>query len=398
MSPRSKPQPGSRARRREEQRKKRRRVSTMVMSGLLALAVVVALVVVVTRGGDDGGPPAAPQRTQRTVLFQVQGTNGTTIVSALLVHDSDTDQGAAVLIPSQLLAQVPGVGSMPFGRALQTASLTGSSNAIADLLGIVVDGGWSLDQATFGKLVDGVGGVSVDVDREVLRGRTVVLAAGQQRLGGAQAYAYATFLARDEQEQARQARVQSVLDALVLSLPADVGKTLAGLGEGSKLTLPAPRLAEVLKGMKADDAKGNLQYRVLPVILVNSTTDQVLFRVDAPAVRGLVDEVLAASVPEGVRASGNRVLVLNGVGTPGLGAVVREKLVPAGFVFVGSRNAPSFEYVKTEVLIPEATADAVALGARVARALGVPESSVMTSRSIGTIADVIVIVGKDFKP
>jgi len=330
------------------------------------------------------------------VLFQVQGESGAAVASALLVHDSATSQGAAILIPPQVLAQVPGIGSMAFGKALQTASITGSSNALADLLGITVDGGWVLDVPTFHKVVDGVGGISVDVDREVLQGRARVLSSGQQRLAGAQALTYATFLAADEQEQARQARLQAVLDALVLGLPDDLTSTLAGLGTGSELTLPAPRLAEVLSGMKADDAKGNLQYRVLPVISVSSNADQVVFRVDAPAVRGLVDEVLAASVPEGARATGNRVLVLNGVGTPGLGAVVREKLVPAGFVFVGSRNAPRFDYQLTEVLIKEATPDAVALGAKVASALGVPESSVMTSNQIGTIADVVVIVGRDF--
>ncbi len=98
-----------------------------------------------------------------------------------------------------------------------------------------------------------------------------------------------------------------------------------------------------------------------------------------------------------MREGGKRVLVLNGVGTPGLGEAVRAKLAPAGFVFVGSRNAPEFGYATTQVLVPEATQEAQALGERVAEALGVPPTSVGT-QEFGTVADVVVLVGADFAP
>lgn len=397
MSPRSKPQPGSRAKRRAEQRRKRRKVATAVVSALMLVAAVTGIVLVV-RSGDDGAAPSEPKRTQQTVLFQIKGPNGTAVGSTLLVHDPATSQGAGILVPPQVVTQVPGVGSMTFGKALQVAGTTGSANALADLLGIVVDGSWVVDGVSFQKLVDGIGGVSVDVDREVVRGQQVLVAAGPQKLNGSAALTYATFLAAGEQEQARQSRLQTVVDATLLNLPREVVPVLTKLGTGSQTTTSPSRLQELIRGLKADDDKGNLQYRVLPVIPVSSPNDEIVFRVDAQGVRGLVDEVLAASVPAGARAEGNRVLVLNGVGTPGLGAVVREKLLPAGFVFVGSRNAPRFDYTETEVLIKEPTADAIAAGRRVARAMGVPESSVKTSDQIGTIADMVVIVGADFKP
>jgi hypothetical protein len=90
------------------------------------------------------------------------------------------------------------------------------------------------------------------------------------------------------------------------------------------------------------------------------------------------------------------VLVLNGVGTPGIGEKVRAKLVPAGFVFVASRNNATFGITKTRVLVKEATPQAQAVGERVAKALGVPLDSVQTAE-IGSIADVVVVVGADFK-
>jgi hypothetical protein len=47
--------------------------------------------------------------------------------------------------------------------------------------------------------------------------------------------------------------------------------------------------------------------------------------------------------------------------------------------------------------VPTATEQSLAVGRSVAKALGVPGDSVQTTDEIGTIADVVVIVGADFK-
>lgn len=387
---------GRRTARLAEQRRKRKR-NTRVAAVVAAVAVLVVAVVVVLGHTGGGKKKSTTTRTQRTVLLQVKGADGTAIASALLAHDPAGNQGAVVLVPPQVIVAVPGFGTQPFGRALATTSVRGSRDALADLMGVTVDGSWVLDSATFSRLVDVEGGITVDVDVPVLAARTVLLQPGHQRVNGAQALAFGTYLAPGEQEQTRLARLQAVIDGIVTALPADVRSLLGSLGRGSQPSIPVSVLASVLSGLKADDGKDQLQYRSLPVIKVDAGTDETRFRIDPHATRNLVDELLAASVPPGVRSTGNRVLVLNGVGTPGLGEKVRAKLVPAGFVFVGSRNAPSFGYATTQVLVKDATTQGAALGARVAAALGVPASSVMVSDQIGTIADVVVIVGRDFK-
>ncbi|HUR14680.1 MAG TPA: LCP family protein [Mycobacteriales bacterium] len=387
---------GRRTARLAEKRRKRQR-NTRIGAVLAGAALLVgAAVFVAGRAGDDEKKDAVV-RTQRTVLLQVKGTTGTAVASALLAHDPAVSEGSVVLVPPQVIVSVPGFGSQPFGRALATTSVQGSRDALADLMGVTVDGSWVLDTATFAKLVDTVGGIQVDVDVPVMSGRTVLLQPGRQRLAGVRALSFGTYLAPAEQEQTRLARLQSVLDGLVGSLPTDVRSLLASLGRGSSPSLAVTVLADVLAGLKADDGKQQLQYRSLPVIKVDAGTDETRFRVDAAGTRTLVDELLAASIPAGVRSVGNRVLVLNGVGTPGLGEKVRAKLVPAGFVFVGSRNANAFTYARTQVLVKDATTQGAALGARVAQALGVPTSSVKVSDQIGTIADVVVIVGRDFR-
>jgi hypothetical protein len=387
---------GRRAQLRARRRQQRRRLVAAGIAALVVLLVLVTVVLVKT-GGSSNKRGGTPPRTQQTVLLQVAAPDGTARASALLAHDPASRSGAVVLVPPQVLANVPGIGSLPFGRALQTGKATGARNALSDLMGVTIDGSWVLDGPAFGRLVDQLGGLEVNVDAVVLSGRTVVLQPGQQRLGGSPALTYATYLGPGEQEETRLTRLQSVLDAIISALPKDVNALVGALGSGSRTNLGAGTLAGVLSGLKQDDSAQELQYRSLPVITVDSGSDEVRFRIDPAATRKLVDDLLAASVPPGARAEGNRVLVLNGVGTPGLGEKVRAKLIPAGFVFAGSRNAPTFGCVKTEVLVRDPTTSGADLGARVAKALGVPDSSVKSSTSFGTIADVVVVVCKDFK-
>jgi hypothetical protein len=233
----------------------------------------------------------------------------------------------------------------------------------------------------------------------VVRGDTVVLSAGAQSVDGARAAEFLLYLAPGEQEQARLARLQEVLDGLINVLPrtsAELVPLLEVLGPRSVTTMELPALADFLLGLAVADEGGRLQYDTLPVIPIDPGGGVIAFRVDDARLTALVDRLLADSVPPGVREGGNRVLVLNGVGTPGLGEAVRAKLAPAGFVFVGSRNASEFGYQQTQVIVPDATPEAQKLGERVAEAIGVPPTSVV-SQDFGTVADVIVLVGADFK-
>ncbi len=396
---------GSEGRRTALRRQRRRRRRQLVA---LALAVLVALTVALTvqfaRGGSIAPPPvAAQQRTQRTLLFQVQAPNGDAVATALLADDPASRSGAVVLVPRQTIVTVPGSGSLTVSRALRTVSPEGSRAAVADALGVYVDDGWVVDQPALARLVDLLGGIAVDVDVPVLRAGVLYLQPGSQRLDGQHALVYLAYLAAGEQEQARLARVQQVLDALLAELPAtapDTAPFLAQLGPRSIATLPVGELAERLVGLEQADAGSSLQYDSLPVVPIDTGAGggEGSFRIDAEATRVVVDRLLAGSVPPGSRDAGNRVLVLNGVGTPGLGEQVRAKLAPKGFAFVGSRNAARFGYARTQVLVPEATVEAQALGARVAQALGLTEDAVRSTDQLGSVADVIVLVGADFRP
>ncbi|HVE73874.1 MAG TPA: LCP family protein [Mycobacteriales bacterium] len=392
---------GTRIGRRAELRRRRRQRRQRVLGGVVVLALLAGGLVAWRQQRDAAQeqPLArAPQRTQATLLLQLQGENGAAVATALLAHDPASRSGSAVLVPPQVIVNVPGTGQIQLGRALKSVPPTGSRNAVADLLGVTVDGGWVIDLPAMAALIDAIGGVRVDVDVPVIVSRQVLVNAGTQRLDGLRAVRFATYIAPAEQEQARLARLQELLDGILTGLPKstpDVARILQGLGRRSVPSLPVPQLAQFLIGLAADGRSNAMQFDVLPVIPIDPGNGALSFRVDAPAARALVDRLLSQSVPPGARSGDNRVLVLNGVGTPGLGEKVRDKLVPAGFVYVGARNAPTFGHTRTQVLVREATAPAQALGARVAKALGVPVTSVATAE-LGTIADVIVLVGADF--
>ncbi len=393
--------PGSRSGRRTELLRRRRRRRQRILAGVLVLAVAAAVVAfVVLRRDPEGATAVQPQgRTQATLLLQVQGDDQAAAASALLAHDQVSRTGAAVLVPPQVIVDVPGAGSVPFGRALATSAPEGSRNALSDLVGVTVDAGWVLDSPTLITLVDRLGGLRVGVDVPVMQDATVLVGPGEQQLNGEQALAFLGYLAPGEQEQARLARVQELVDGLLTALPdsADEVTPLLGvLGPGSRSSQPAADLARFLVAAAESGQAGDLQFDILPVIPIDAGGGVMAFRLNEEATRNLVDRLLAQSVPTGQRETGNRVLVLNGVGTPGLGETVRTRLVEQGFVFVGSRNAPRFGYENTVVLVPEATPEGQLLGERVASALGVRPD--VRADELGTIADVIVIIGADFVP
>jgi len=273
-------------------------------------------------------------------------------------------------------------------------------------MGVIIDGTWTLTTPDLQALVNAVAGVVVDVDADVTRkdkeGVTEVLlkAGAHQTLDGESAVRYATFVAPDEQELARLPRLQAVLQGLLERLPETTQAVTALLPgtAGSLASLPPATLAEQLLALADAHKREAMSPAVLPVSEVDAGGEQVTYRLERVELDGLVQKDLAASVPDNPFGSKNRVLVRNGVGTAGLGQSVTRRLIPAGFRVVGTGNAPTFDYEKTVVLVFDSADEDVEVGQRVAEVLGVSEDAVQLSDIDQTVADVIVIVGRDYKP
>jgi hypothetical protein len=360
---------------------------------LAVLAVVVLLVaaavgVGLRYAGDGATEPARTvAAAQQTLLLQVRADGGGAAASVLYGTG-----GSAVLIPSRTIATVPGSGQGMLGPVLDRHNgVALSRSTVSDLLGIRVDAQWIVDRAGIVALVDAVDGVIVDVAADVVRGSTIVVPAGpNQRLTGAQAAAVLLDRPAGEDDVQYQPRVQRVLQSILARLPQ--GAALSRLPAGAR---PGAAAVRVLGPLVSASAKQSVLYQTLPVAALDA--DGVpTYRLDDDAVDTLVTGRFAGAVLPGRGETGNRVLVVNAVGTPGLGESVRNRIVPAGFRFVGSRNQTPFGQEKTVVVVFDRDAATQARARALARSLRLPRAEIQISTRGQSIADLMVVVGGDF--
>jgi hypothetical protein len=94
------------------------------------------------------------------------------------------------------------------------------------------------------------------------------------------------------------------------------------------------------------------------------------------------------------------VIVINGTGALGLGQTAHAKLDRHGLVFVHSENQQGFSFRgrHSVVLVTDDSTASHALGHRVARALGLPDSDIAINSQPTSAADVVVILGADYRP
>lgn len=390
------------------QRARRVRLGAMIVVAVLVVAAV-AWTISSSRGGNsDTTNPPLSARTQQTLLLQVTDASGQTVAGVLLAHNrTGTGSGFGALVPSTLLVTVPGIGGMSFAATSTTAGAGPGTGpvAVADALGVTVDGGWKLSEAGFISLLNSVGGVDVTVDEDIQQstsaGSVLLMHAGPQHLSGSQAAAYATFLDLGAPEQQRLARFSTVLTALAAKLPrgsAAISPLLSGLSSASASTLSPARLADFVEFLRVDATGGRLTFDNVPTHPLDSGGSLPTVVIDNTALPAFVKADFAGSVPTTPAGGPITVLVQNGVGTPGLDDKARVKLTAAGISFISGGNASSFANPTSTILIADGTDASRAQGALVARALGLPNSDLRITQQGQNLADVVVVLGDDFKP
>jgi hypothetical protein len=371
--------------------------------GRLIAAVVSAALVAGTVGaiaahhhaGSGHHVVAAPPR-MGTVLVVLSDNTAIDGVTLLAHVRGDTQE---ILLPSRLLVDVPGQGSVPLGQAL-TSGIDAPAAAVENALQVRVDGSWILNDVALSKLVDAEGGVDVALTSDILppAGSTSLqLGPGTSHISGAMAVSLAAAIGAQEPEASRLARQQILLEAILTKLPATTAG-IEALLQGAQLTgsVNVTSLATLLTGARADVLDGQAASTLVPTDEIDSGGGTPSYGLDTDGTTAMVSQRLAQvelPVPAGGRA---RVLVQNGIGTPGLGDRARALLVPKGYIFRTGGNASSFSDAPSVVLIPDASDASRAQGDAVALLLGLPMTDVELDPSPTTIADVKVILGSDF--
>jgi anionic cell wall polymer biosynthesis LytR-Cps2A-Psr (LCP) family protein len=385
----------------------------LIVSGVVAGVVAAVFLVwaVFGRPSDnftaDPSTSAAPTGpVQPTLLFLVQDKEGIAVNDALMSVGGSVKHANVLTIPPNVVVDVATGGTLPFGQIARLPDANGPAAALSDAIGVNVNGTLGMNTLAFSGLVDAVGGVTADVDVDVIEtkpdgSQVVLVPAGKAVvLQGPQAAAYSTYLAPGEPEEARMARFTQVLRLTVAKLPSDVTKVesiLSGLGASARATVPTAEVASFLVRMQNDVLVDNAAYKNLPVRTLD-TSGAVAYVVDQVPTAAMVQELL----PDAVRTPGEnskvRVLVQNGVGTPGLNAAARQRIVDKGFTFVNGANAASMGHETTQIVVPDSSEQSRTWGNDIAIALGVSPSDVVIDNSGQTVADVLVILGADFKP
>ena len=375
---------------------------------LLAGVVVIGLLVAagaawVARGGPAAPAPAAPPAAPAsvTLLVGVTGDDGLTSV-ALLGADAST--AVSLLLPGDVLVDDGAAGLTRLSDP-EAVAPDDTGDAVADALGVRVDGAWILTSAGLAGLVDAAGGVRVDVDRATTAG-AVEVPAGPGRLTGAQAAVHVTSMPAGEPVQARLSRFQAVLAGVLAGLPAApdrLAAVLTGLGAQSSASLPGDRIAALLGAVRAAGGGGPLAGTVVPLRPVEATAGLAAAQaVDTVAARALTGRLLPDAVVAASTAPAAR--VVDGVGRPGLADAAWSRLRAAG---LGGRppgpppgppTAPPGERLdaeRTTVTVAGSDEAARSTGERVAAALGVPASAVRLGGPTDG-AGVLVVLGRDF--
>lgn len=98
-------------------------------------------------------------------------------------------------------------------------------------------------------------------------------------------------------------------------------------------------------------------------------------------------------VKMGAEDTSVRVIIYNGVGTPGIAGEAAQQLIASGMRVVDTKNADRFDYDTTLVVVQSG---ALEHGDKVKAALGVGE--IVDQPSEQDVADVVVIIGRDYVP
>jgi len=275
----------------------------------------------------------------------------------ILVAASGGDRApAAVAIPGYTYATVPGYGEATVGDATGVDDPELVAGAVEVVLGVKVDASALLPLEELAPIVDAVGGIEIEGRRFDGAGAISYLERGADDLISAEFQ----FLRWREVAGAVLAEADRDTTSFI-GLPNDVAQVLTRAGTAG------------------------VDLRELPVEDIGAG----LAVPDAEAVRALVAELFQSTA----RVSGDvRLVVLNGVGTPGIGDRVARVLVPRGFRLVSSVNAPSFDVEETQIVA--ANRDLLDEAEVARELLGV--GKVFLGEQPTQVADVTVVIGRDF--
>ncbi|MFF4580931.1 LCP family protein [Streptomyces sp. NPDC001373] len=390
----------SRTERREEARRRGR-------NRVVALGVVLALLLVGGLGwlwysgalpfldgpGQKKGPAAAAAAQKRDmIVVHLRNTRRGGSSTALLVDNVTTRQGATVLLPNALAVTKEDGTATTLGKSVEGGSI-GTREALDTALGTRIGGTWRLDTPFLERLVELVGGIEVDTDTAVPaddQAKTPAVGQGpRQSLTGAMAVAYATYRAQGEPEARQLERTGRVLYAVLRKIPSDpkaAATTVESMGQILDPGLDAQNLGGLLSRIGEHAKVAAYRTETLSVKPDGGLTDD--------ASKKVVKDLLGGTVTAAQPGAAPRVGLKDATGDEKAQLAAKAALLNGGYSFVDGGKADRAA-ATTQVTYQDEGQRGRAV--EVAKTLGLPETVVKKAESVVN-ADVVVTLGKDYKP
>ncbi|WP_046733214.1 LCP family protein [Streptomyces humi] len=394
----------NRTERREEAKRRAR-------TRMVALVVVLALVAVggvgylwyagklpgLSSSGAKGGTTTSAAAQKRdVVVVHLHNTSGGGTSTALLVDNTTTKQGSTVLLPNALALTDDDGTTTTLAKSVDDDGSSGTRDQLDTVLGTNIEGTWRLDTPYLQNLVELVGNIDIDTNTDVpdpdskKKGEEPLVNKGKdQTLGGKAAVAYATYRASGEAQNAQLERFGQVMQGVLRKMSSDASaatttvQTLAQILDPSltdkDLGTFLARLADLAKG-------GDYKTALLPV-----QTDGTL---SAQTSSSVVKDILGGTAKSPSAGSAVRVSVQNATGVKDNTEKARVVLVNGGYTFLEGGTASGTQPV-SKVLYSDASDKENAT--EVAKTLGLDAKDV-TKGTVGSGADVSVVLGQDYKP
>jgi LCP family protein required for cell wall assembly len=427
----------------------RRRIWPIVRTGLLALlglALVGLLLLylqaralaaqIVVRDARPNPPLVSPLGSFNLLLVGVdarpdhpeEGVRGDTLI---VVHLDTAGRWAGTLaIPRDTRTNIRGVGETKInvaygqgyaaaeelfgpGTAPEQGGMALAAETVEQFLdlrrhGQRIDYVAAINFDGFAKIVDALGGVTIDVPRPIVDdayptpdlGTTrVEFAPGVQRMEGARALIYARTRHADDdfgRAQRQQQVIRAILDEVrgrgMLGQLALLPRLRDGLGGAVATTLPVARL-DALAGLGwlagGLDPHAINQVRLGPETAPSFQEDGSDLIWDQNELAGVVDSFLTRPSEASEVA---RVQVLNGTGVGGLAGRVSLRLEQAGFTMLPPDNAPASDAQKTVVYDVRGKPRT---SRRLAEELGAELRAGPPPEGVASEADIVVVLGQD---
>ncbi|CAM5725623.1 LCP family protein [Streptomyces violaceorubidus] len=394
----------NRTERREEARRRAR-------SRVVALVIVLALVAVggvgylwyagklpgLSSSDDKTGDTATAGAQKRDVIaVHLHDTKGGGTSTALLVNNTTTKQGTAVLVPNALALTGDDGSTTTLAKSVDDEGPDATRTALDSALGTDIEGTWRLDTPYLQILVDLVGNVDVDTDADVPdpeskdKGAAPLVHKGAgQTLSGKMAVAYATYRAKGEDANAQLQRFGQVMQGVLRKLSSDpqgATTTVQTLGMILDPPLTEKDLGSFLAGLSDRAKGGDFKTALLPV--------QDDGGLSAEASDSVVEDVLGGTAKSPDKDAAVSVWVRNATGSEDRTGKARVVLVNGGFTYVSGGTASGTE-ATSKVVYAEAADKENAV--QVAKTLGLPTGAVSQGK-VSANARVSVVLGQDYKP